>query len=147
MERDQFFTKLRNTKAGINCPCCGRYAKVYKRPIDATTATLLIEAYRRFDLNTFHINELVHEKKPATGFSVLRYWGLVEFSKNPDPFDKHTTGFWKVTERGKRWVKQEVKIPKYRLLFDNTVLGTEGPHIGLFEVPKFNKEELLNDTL
>jgi hypothetical protein len=143
-----------NYKKGVICPCCGQFVKLYKRKLNSSMARTLILLYRKSKLNLdveyFHIyNDLLGVDFGIGGseLSKLKYWGMVdELEKDPNNTKSRTSGYWKITEKGKKFVKIELKVSKYVLLYNSQFRGFEGSQININESlgNKFNYQELMN---
>ena len=72
-------------EAGAVCPCCGQFAKVYKRTITSSMAFALVLVYRYFRSNRGWIHvpsylaELAKNGAAVRGgdWAKLRFWGLL----------------------------------------------------------------------
>jgi hypothetical protein len=118
---------------GVDCPCCGRNNKRYTRPLDAGIVRGLVALVR-----SSPNGEIVHVKEipemlvdgvawTSHDFAKARYWGLCdEVSKDELTEDimvratrKRRKGFWRSTDKGRRFVYSMVKVPKYVDLLNN----------------------------
>lgn len=146
--KQDFFVKLR-AGAEMDCPCCGRYAKVYRRKIHRNMVRQALTLYRLGGAwNYIHTDELARATEKGStrdsGFTSLAYWGLIE-PKLHDGGEKRTSGFWRLTERGVDFLRGRVRLPKYALVYDNRVLGFEGDMTDAKDAygAMFNFEELM----
>lgn len=130
----EFFEKL-GLGEGMNCPCCGRFAKVYRRRLHHGIAHALINLYRKSPSGYLHFSDFCTTLMGGD-FTISRHWGLIE---------KKSSGFWRLTELGRSFVRDEAKVKKYVLLFDDQVAGFSGPDIGIHDCigDRFNYIELL----
>lgn len=112
---------LRNQLAeGEKCPCCGQFSKIYRRNIHHTMASALIKLYNAGgELGYVHVASIAG---PACEAGKLRFWGLLE----PDP---RRRGWWRLTQRGVRFVKGEESVRKYAHTFNNELLFSSGPTV------------------
>lgn len=138
-----------NWTKGVTCPCCTQFVKLYKRPAHATMALTLIRMYHSDNKNKgawFNVKQLVKgiSDTGTNDFSKFRHWGLVE--EAPNDTDKKTSGFWRITDEGRKFVEGKTTITKNILLFNKKSYGFMGPKIAIKEVlgEKFNYEELMN---
>jgi hypothetical protein len=131
-------------EGGITCPCCGQFAKIYKRKLNANMTRLLITAYRMAGLAWFHGPTLLRD---GTGdLAKLRYWGLVIEESRARP-DGGRTGWWRVTPWGESFAKNLTRMPKYALIYDSRLLKLD-PSAGNVSASealedKFNYSELM----
>jgi len=143
-----------NYKKGCTCPACGQFVKLYKRKLNSSMARSLILLYRKSksnpDVEYYHIyNDLLGVDFGIGGseLSKLKYWGMVdELEKDPDNTKSRTSGYWKITEKGKRFVKGELTVQKYVLLYNGELRGFEGDQINIRNSlgNKFDYIELMN---
>ena len=128
--------------AGAQCPCCTQKAKVYRRSIHATKAATLIKLYRAGGVREFiHTPDLPGDTHEV---SQLSWWGLVEEELIRRP-DGGRAGFWRVTELGARWVKEEVSVHRYAHVYDGRVLRRDGEPWSIRQAlaKKFRYDELM----
>lgn len=90
-----------------------------------------------------HVNT---EIRPTSGgfFSLGKWWGLIELKGKTDE-DKRVSGLWRLTEKGKMFVRGELRIKKYIEIFDNKLIGFDGEDIDIRFVlgKRFSYEELM----
>lgn len=74
-----------NMDKGCCCPCCNQKVKLYKRPVNATMASILI------NLSKISLIDFVHSSKLYEGFGrlgtdfpQLKHWHLIEELPNDD---------------------------------------------------------------
>lgn len=119
--RDIFFEQI--IDEGMDCPCCDRWAKVYKRPISDSMAKGLVAAYKTFgamkygSLQEVRKQNDLHIREEAK----LRFWDLLEGR------GKGKDAEWRVTELGEQWILKKATVPKYAWIFDNELIGLSGP--------------------
>jgi hypothetical protein len=140
-----------NLQAGVKCPCCDQFAKVYKRKINSfmSQALILINNYfSKSDAEEWlHVpSYLVEVGAKDRECAKLRYWGLIE-EKESDRGDgsKHS-GYYKITEVGKKFAKGLIKIPKYVYLYDGQLQDFGGEYVTIQETLKehFSFSELMS---
>ena len=131
----------------MKCPCCERYSKIYRRPLNATTAFQLIKLYKMSGEKRDYI---YIEDLPMRGggdFTKAAHWGLIE--PKPHTTDaKKSSGFWRLTNDGILFVKGEKTIIESIIVFDNEVRRFEGKMVSINDVisVKFNYQELMAAT-
>ena len=112
---------------GVECPCCGQFVKVYRRKLNAAMAQALMEFYERMlDSDDFvHVPSSTDMSRLGGDWAKLAHWGLIEErSIERDDGCKHA-GWWRITELGRRFVRDEVRIPSHVLLFNQQRLGMD----------------------
>lgn len=113
-----------NWKEGVFCPCCNQLVKLYKRKLNSGMVRILIEIYRyEKEFNPedgwIHVvREMSRNGFDATGmeYSKLKYWGLLESRNESKLPELKSTGYWRVTNLGKKFVMGDVKVPSHVLL-------------------------------
>ncbi len=146
------------------CGECGRPNNVYTRKLSSTMAKNLIRLYHlgqtadgvneHYDYDKaklyFHVRQF--DREAARGeFGVLQMWGLVEEKANEDS-TKKTSGMWRLTPEGEKFVTLASKIPKYVIIkWGSEHLGFSGPLVSIRECVeygnRFNYAELMGQTV
>lgn len=115
----------KNTRDGIDCLCCDQRAKIHRRNISGSTANFLnefINAYDRLGKPYIYVTDMSKNpdgdiQVPAGGdYAKLEYkgWELIERDNATVREDGSTrNGHWRPTERGRRFVKNELQVVKY----------------------------------
>jgi hypothetical protein len=137
---------LQQVDKGTHCPCCGRYTKVYRRKLNAGLALFLIRASRKYGDKWFHVNHDVKDHREFNAdYGKLEYWGLIE---PMSPTDKRpTSGYWRVTDKGRQFVRGEIALPAYMLVLNNKVLEAAQACIDIRDALRsggFDYAELMN---
>ena len=128
-----FMKKIKNT-GGLNCPCCGQFAKVYKRKLNSEMAFGLIslhglamqeagkyERYSRY----FHVAAIMDgygSKLVGGDFAKAAYWGLIEPMANEDGA-KRTSGMWRLTGKGVAFARGFCAMPSHVFVYDGEPQG------------------------
>lgn len=130
-------------KFETHCECCGRFAKVYKRTIGRSAIKQLIKIYRQYGTNWVHSNQVVTYSNADFGHA--KYWGLVELQRNEN-FNTRTSGFWRLTDLGVRYLEDKVAISKYVLTYGDEVQGVSQELLFISETKfkNFNYQELMS---
>jgi hypothetical protein len=127
---------------GAICPACTQHAKVYRRKINSTMARALIQMYLHGAAERFvHVPSLpgdTHEISQAS------WWDLVEEERIRRP-DGGRAGFWSLTVFGRMFVLGEVSVPEYALIYDGSLVRTEGDPRTISDClgVRFNYDELM----
>lgn len=138
-----------NLDKGLACPCCGQFAKRYKRRLNSGMAymlCILVQIFNRNGGEWVHIQEL-SGARVATGsadFAKLRYWKLISAKINEDE-TKRCSGLWKPTEKGRYFVLGRTRMPTYSIVYNKMFHGFQGEEITIHEAlgNHFNYEELM----
>ncbi len=124
--RKKFMDRIKNGSEE-DCPCCGRYTKVYHRQIYSSMAVQLIQLYRLGgDKEFVHVRRLLIKGTTGVGdFSKFAYWKLIE-GMPKDDIKKHTSGYWMLTDIGVEFVKGVIGVQRYAIVYDSNVIGFSG---------------------
>ena len=127
LQRKEFMQRLKDGDKG-NCPCCQRYAQVYKRRIYDSIARQLIRLYTlggdKDYVNAVHL--ILKGSHSTQDFQKAKYFDLIERRPLSEDDLGKTSGWWRLTERGVQFVQGKLAIPHIALVFDDNVLGFEG---------------------
>ena len=136
-----------NFKKGSSCPCCGQFVKLYSRKLNNSQVRGLINLYN-LDLKAtnefFHVRTITSDVNLTGDFAKLVYWKMIEEKSNEDSTKKNS-GYWKITELGRRFLRNEIKVPSHILLFDSKFQGYGEKSTDVKQAlgEKFNYEELM----
>ena len=139
-----------NREDGITCPCCDQFAKVYKRTITSTMARWLITLVKNFEEEHryFSVSEpwSLAINKGTGDVAKLAMWDLIE-SQPKDDGDtvRKTSGNWRPTTNGVKIAYDLIRIPRYALVYNATLIGHDGFDISVKDAlnEKFNYTELM----
>lgn len=116
---------LETLKAGKKeaCPCCGRWAQVYKRSISETVAAQLIRLHHLGGDHLYiHASKLIPDGQSGSGdLGKAKYFGLIVEMPH-DKGAKKSSGYWKLTQNGVDYVRGLHAIPTFCYVFDDKVL-------------------------
>lgn len=144
-----------NWEKGVDCPACGQHVQLYRYPLFATSAYALIELYKltinNYPEEYFHVNKFAEAKAGkirSPHFAELRFWGLVQ-AMDKKTKEKNSSGYWAITEKGKRFVERSLKVPKYIKIYNNKFVGHEGDEISITDAlgNKFNYADLIQGSV
>jgi len=143
MDREIFLADIEN-KGEAECPCCKRFARVYKRKLNSGMARDLIKMYR---LGGFHAPVCVSALGTnGPEISRLRRWGFVRpIEKQDGDEHKKTSGKWMITENGLKFIHDELKVPSHIVTLDNDFMGFDGKAVNITAClgKHFNYQELM----
>jgi hypothetical protein len=131
-------------KEGERCPCCTQFAKIYRRNINSGMARALITQWRyaRYDYaHTAGLARWTHEA------AQLVWWGLLE-SEGIKREDGGRTAWHRITPQGGLFVTNDIRVPKYAVVYDGRLMRLEGKNIGIMDAlgKRFNYRELMDDA-
>lgn len=132
---------------GDHCPCCGQFAKVYKRAIHATMARALITMHLAAPAGEwFYLPDILKGRLNFGGdASKAVYWGLIEEDGETRDDGSTRTGWWRLTDQGRLYVLGQLKIPKYARIYDGRRLGFAGDLVDIHHAisAKFDYDKLM----
>lgn len=134
-----------NVEDGARCPCCTQHAKVYRRKINAGAARALIVMWQRVGQNWCHVPSTEHLSRVGGELARLRFWALIEESPEPRE-DGGRAGWWRLTEHGKQFILDQVRVAKYARVYDGRCLSLDhGEMVGIRDVlgSNFNYSDLM----
>lgn len=112
---------------GVKCPCCGQFAKVYKRKINSKMTRSLITMWNAgADTIYVHTPSLTNDHEVAQ----LSWWGLIEEEKTRRP-DGGRSGYWKITDVGVGFITNRGLVPEFAHIYNGEVLGFSGDPVGI----------------
>lgn len=131
-----------------DCPCCGRYAQIYRRKFHSSMAVQLIKLFAAGGSFEFvHASKLIINNMAGIGdFTKAKYWGLIYPMEKPeDETSRKTSGYWRLSANGEAFVRGHIAIPREVVVFDDHVLamGTETVTIRQALTDKFDYSQLL----
>ena len=119
--RAAWFTSI-NGK-GSHCPCCDRWGKIYPRQFNSTMARSLIWLASSngkdgwCDVPNVAPKSIVRTNQLPT----TRWWGLSERQPSGDSSLKNS-GWWRVTDKGNRFARGMITVPKTVFTYNGNVL-------------------------
>lgn len=139
-----------NWKKGVKCPCCNQLCMLYDRKIDRDLSLSLIKIYKlQQDTGKSWVHVQNELKFTSGNYGKLRFWGLLVPRGDEPEKDTKTSGYWSITELGKKFVNGKVSIPKSVLVYDNKKYGQSDKLVTIQEAlgKKFSWSELMGDYL
>jgi len=131
---------------GAVCPCCNRWARIYRRPLNSGMARSLIMMWRLAGTDWMHLTDLGPMDDRGREETKLAYWGLVEEERTERP-DGARDARHRVTPLGAHFVKGEVSVQKYARVYNGggVSVGLTGPLIDIHDAlrDKFDYQELM----
>lgn len=128
---------------GAHCPLCGQHAKMYRRKINSGMARSLIHIYRIAGNGWVHVSAIGARSREE---GKLAYWGLLEEQKATG-LHGGRAGYWRLTDKGIAFVRGNLKVEKYALIYDGRVYGFDGTEmISIKDAlgTKFDYQDLMN---
>lgn len=119
---------------GCQCPACGRFYKVYSRPLYIQQALWLIELLLRYERTQewVHVSTL---RSQGGDYAKLKHWDLIEQEPENDDETKTSAGLWKPRPNAWRLVKHGHRVISHVALGPgDDLLGFEGYYLTIGEV-------------
>lgn len=114
------------------CACCGQTVGLYRRTITPAMATVLrLIAVEGSATPEGYVNVPQVLARQGTGVVVrggeygkLKFWGLIEPETTSEgSHSKVHVGWWRVTQRGKRFLAGETREYRYIWIYNDTYVG------------------------
>ena len=115
---------------GTTCPCCGQYAKRYKRKLNSSMAAALCWMWSTAQKTSRNHPTKVWIDVPAQApswvlkareYPKLAWWGLIEEKPKEEHHKGRTSGSWRVTQLGADFARSCVSVPRYAFVYNGTV--------------------------
>ena len=135
---------------GAPCPCCGQFARVYRRKLNVGLACWLIWLVKRHlaTIRAVGHDEVWHDVRDSDvrggDYGKLIHWRLVVQKENEDE-TKRTSGMWQPTARGVEFACHNSTEPSHVYLYNNQVIGWSDKQFSISDAltKKFNYSELM----
>ncbi len=118
---------------GYICPCCSQFVKRYHRKMNANMCVTLCLLVRKKRSGFVPIEEFMrvmgHQR--SGDFSYLVHWGLLEKMTGKRPDGSSKNGFYKITDKGVRFVKGEITVPQTLIIYNGKCEGFEGMQVDI----------------
>lgn len=122
----------KNVNKGFTCPCCTRFAKVYKRSLTAAMCVGLIKIYKA-TVNVpaaqwIHLEDFF-KSFPDLPSSIrgdvpkLRFWNLIERKPGEKEDGNPCNGYYRITHAGMNFVELRGTVPSHARIYDNKLLN------------------------
>jgi hypothetical protein len=83
-------------------------------------------------------------------FATMKYWGLIEqLEKDEDDTTRRTSGWWRITQKGRNFILNKITIPKYIFTYNMSLHSMSEEHTDIAEslTEKFNYQELMDEWM
>ncbi len=156
----------KNLAKGAKCPCCARFAKLYKRQITSSMAYGLILLYInrhavQNEMEYIHIENFFKNQNIASSIRAdvpkLRFWNLIEPDVRGREEDENpANGLYRITEIGKQFVEGKASVNSHINVYNNRMYGhpKEGKLITItqalkekFDYNKLMGKEVINEHI
>lgn len=151
MDRDEFWARLMRGEA-VTCPCCDRYAKVTKTKLNAVMVKQMLKMRVLADRDGREFvkhKELVDSETGTNAcLTTTKHWGFVQRGDESEEL-KGLSGaksYWRLTAKGREFLRGDIKVPKYLLLYHDEVYGETGEMIYVHQVGHFDPMDLKEEV-
>ena len=130
---------------GIDCPCCGQFARVYWRRLNASMARFVVLLYRAGRAGTPWVDIRTIDVRGGD-YAKAELWKLCESQPNTNPA-KRTSGMWRLTPLGVHFAEGKTRVPTHTAVYNGKPCGTRGDLVNIHETLDrggFNYRELMN---
>lgn len=112
---------------GVRCPCCGQMVKIYRRKLNAPMAYFLVWLVKQYLVTQDWTDvpkdgPMIQGRRGGGDFAKLEHWAMIE-QKVCEDQKKRTSGFWRPTTKGMKFVAAKLKVPAHVFLMFNRVKG------------------------
>jgi hypothetical protein len=134
---------------GASCPCCGQFAKIYRRKFNSAMATTIRECAENFAMNPipFHAPTVLklRGKGRDRDMAFLEDWGLVRAVEGKG-IGGRTAGMYEVTQDGISFVANQKEVPRYLFFYNAGVIGKSKETIRFQDakIDRFNVAEVMS---
>lgn len=120
---------------GANCPACDRFVKIYKRNLNAGIVVNLF-GFMSADIKArgqyIHVYEMM---KGGDSFFNMEYaklgwWKFIEKMPHTEGVKK-SSGFWRITEKGRSFTKNMSSVESTAHIYDDRVVGFSGEQVNI----------------
>jgi hypothetical protein len=102
------------------------------RHMSRPQALYLIALYRKREW-VHVVTDMKDESTASRGdWAKLRFWGLIEEKPNTDK-KKKSSGYWRLTDLGKQFVRGEISVPRVKVFRDGMVVETSEELVSITE--------------
>jgi len=112
----------KNWKDGTICPCCNQVVKLYEIKISAKMAKVLMDMGKLTSIGKEWIHIMNDLKTQDGTYAKMRFWGLIEPMGDTIQVKlgiKKSSGYWKLTDRGKKFILGSTSLPESKFIFNN----------------------------
>mgnify|MGYP003108747720 FL=1 len=117
--REELFDKL---DQGVTCPCCGQFAKRYKRKLNSSMAAALCWMWAHARDAWIEVPLVAPSwVLKAREYPKLAWWGLIEEKPRQEGSKARTSGVWRVTPLGAEFVRGCSDVAMYAFVYNGEV--------------------------
>ena len=133
---------------GFTCDCCGSFCKRYFRKMNCNMAMTMIALFRKKKFGFVRVEEFLRVNGyPRSGdFPYLVHYGMLEKMSGERADGSKKNGFYKLTDKGRQFVLEQIKVPQTFIIYNGKCEGFEGKEIGIVDAlgKHFDYRELMS---
>lgn len=146
-------------REGVDCPCCGRFGKVYRRRFNSKMARALIEL-AKLDVRRpgawVNVAADIPYALRGSDYGLLPYWGFVEANGADRDDGNPRNGRYRITATGRGFVNGMLSAKKYVYTYNDRaieILPADEPEAGEMTTVRetlgsaFNYSELMREIV
>ena len=111
-----------------HCPHCGTKMQTHKHSMSKYLVGALLRVFALGSMNPVRLCKAGLSGNEMSNFQKLKYWGLVDSHITQE--NNHRRGWWRVTEKGRRFLHGEETVPRWVRTFRNKTVESGGDMIG-----------------
>jgi len=147
-----------NRRDGCRCPACRQVVAERKRHLHHSMARALLLIFWYFQRNPgknwlhveSYLKHLPVSRALRGDFAKLRFWGLIEKRPGAKDDGNPSSGYYAITAKGKKFVRNEISVPPYFWMFNGKCRGfaqdEEEVYIkDVLQKKFFNYDKLMNN--
>jgi hypothetical protein len=128
--KSEFQERVWTTKDGVVCPVCARSGKVYRMALSKVQVKMLgwLAQYTKR-------GEYIHFNKTAprafvksVSIGKTKHWGLIDQKPNDD-LKKKGSGYIMITDAGRAFILNQLKVHRHIFLYQDRVLQSGGGEV------------------
>ena len=109
---------------GVTCPCCGQYAKRYRRKLNSSMSAALCWMCGQARDAWIDVPLVAPSwVLKAREYPKLAMWGLIEERPKKEGSKARTSGIWRITPLGADFVRGCTEVPAYVFVYNGEVEG------------------------
>lgn len=114
-------TVIQALNGGHRCPYCHGNVQIYPRSVNCDIARALILSYKLYKANPgkwMNLSKYLTKKHGfrSGDYHKAAYWKLLERCPEKRPYGKSSSGRWRITKLGLRFVEREYVVPQSHCL-------------------------------
>jgi hypothetical protein len=143
-----------NWDKGVDCPCCHRFVKKYPYKLNSNACLSLIYINNLGENNQdgwVHVQRefknVYNSNATAMSYIILKHWRFIEPKRNEKDLTKKMSGYWRITDKGKQFIRGNIEVPKTVLVYKDQAKGFAGEMVNIKQAlkNKFNYSELMEE--